>query len=242
MGQFRDSSWADDSFSGTYLDKADIYIQERKKLLDMVCSYFTHFYAGKRTVSLLDLGCGDGVLTHRLMNLHDAIEPTLVDSFEAMLERARGRLAACRSARYVKASFQELLHGTIGLGEFDFCVSSLAIHHLDLKEKTSLFRYVYAHLRKGGRFVNVDVILAPAPELKEWYYARWKEWMRGMMERLKMTDETPQDIVARYESPPSMNRPDTLEDQLAALRSAGYLDVDCFYKNGMFAVFGGKKG
>jgi tRNA (cmo5U34)-methyltransferase len=39
-----------------------------------------------------------------------------------------------------------------------------------------------------------------------------------------------------------MNRPDTLEDQLAALRSAGYLDVDCFYKNGMFAVFGGKKG
>ncbi len=241
MAHFRDSSWADDRFSGTYLDKADIYIQERKKLLDIVSSYFTHFYPAKRHVSLLDLGCGDGVLTHRLMNLHGAIEPTLVDGSETMLEKARARLATCRHARYVKASFQELLNGTIGLGEFDFCVSSLAIHHLDLKEKTLLFQYVYAHLRKGGRFVNADVILAPTPELKEWYYMGWKEWMQSMMDRLQITDETPEDIVARYESPPSMNRPDTLEDQIAALRSAGYWGVDCFYKNGMFAVFGGKK-
>ncbi len=241
MGTFRESSWANDQFSGTYLERADIYIQERSNLLDVASSYFTHFYGGKRRVSLLDLGCGDGILTRKLMNLNDAIEATLVDGSETMLEKARGGLGTCRSAQFVKGSFQEIVDGKIGLGEFDFCVSSMAIHHLDLQEKPRLFHYVYAHLRKGGRFLNVDVILAPSRELKEWYHAKWKEWMSGMIERLKVTDETAEEIVTRYESPLSMNKPDTLEDQIAALRAAGYLDVDCFYKNGIFAVFGGKK-
>jgi tRNA (cmo5U34)-methyltransferase len=37
-----------------------------------------------------------------------------------------------------------------------------------------------------------------------------------------------------------MNKPDTLEDQLEALSETGFRDVDCYYKNGIFAVFGGK--
>jgi len=38
-----------------------------------------------------------------------------------------------------------------------------------------------------------------------------------------------------------MNKPDTLSNQLTALEEAGFLDVDCYFKNGIFAVFGGKR-
>ena len=37
------------------------------------------------------------------------------------------------------------------------------------------------------------------------------------------------------------NKPDTLSDQLTLLRRIGFKDVDCFYKYGIFSVFGGTK-
>ena len=46
--------------------------------------------------------------------------------------------------------------------------------------------------------------------------------------------------MKRYKDPASMNKPDILEDQLEALRETGFRDVDCYCKNGIFAVFGGK--
>ena len=56
-----------------------------------------------------------------------------------------------------------------------------------------------------------------------------------------LTDEPAEEIIKRYKDPASTNRPDTLEDQLSALIDAGFSDVDCYYKNGIFAVFGGRK-
>jgi tRNA (cmo5U34)-methyltransferase len=89
--------------------------------------------------------------------------------------------------------------------------------------------------------VNIDVVLAPSGELREWYYAVWRDWMREMFGRFSIEDELPQDIIMRYEDPASTNRPDALEAQLEALREAGFRDVDCYLKNGIFAVFGGRK-
>jgi len=37
------------------------------------------------------------------------------------------------------------------------------------------------------------------------------------------------------------NKPDVLEEQLNALKEHGFKDVDCFYKYGIFSVYGSKK-
>ncbi len=37
------------------------------------------------------------------------------------------------------------------------------------------------------------------------------------------------------------NIPDTLESQLEALKDIGFNNVDCFYKYGIFALFGGSR-
>ena len=62
-----------------------------------------------------------------------------------------------------------------------------------------------------------------------------------MMNRYHIKDEVPEDLIRRYKDPSSMNKPDKLGNQLKALEEAGFLDVDCYFKNGIFAVFGGKK-
>jgi tRNA (cmo5U34)-methyltransferase len=37
------------------------------------------------------------------------------------------------------------------------------------------------------------------------------------------------------------NKPDTLKNQMDTLREIGFKDVDCFYKYGIFSMFGGRK-
>ena len=89
--------------------------------------------------------------------------------------------------------------------------------------------------------MNVDVVRAPSREVQEWYFNMWRDWMKEMFKQCGIDDEAPQDIIKRYEDPAGTNRPDTLEAQLEALRGAGFSDPDCYYKHGIFVIFGGRK-
>jgi tRNA (cmo5U34)-methyltransferase len=77
-------------------------------------------------------------------------------------------------------------------GSFDLVVSALAVHHLDGAGKRDLFSRVARVLRPGGRFVLGDVVVPPAGQ------------------------EGP--ISIDWE----MDKPDSVEDQLAWLRAAGF--------------------
>jgi len=48
------------------------------------------------------------------------------------------------------------------------------------------------------------------------------------------------DIPEKYKAN-SDNVPDTLRDQLEASRLVGFEGVDCFFKYGAFALFGGRR-
>ena len=48
------------------------------------------------------------------------------------------------------------------------------------------------------------------------------------------------DLPNQYKNNPD-NMPDTLENQLKSLESAGFKNVDCYYKFGIFSIFGGEK-
>lgn len=241
MDTFNQSAWAQEQFSTNFLEKADIYIQERRKMISDMSSLFSFYFNSNRDIQILDLGCGDGVLTEELLSKDGSIVATLIDGSPTMLQKARERLVAYPGVHFIHASFQDLLIGRVSLCHFDFCVSSFAIHHLEMTEKKNLFRYIYGHLNSRGHFVNIDVVLSPSSELEEWYFSIWKEWMKHMQDQMNVKDELPEDIINRYKDPSSMNKPDTLEDQLEALRESGFGNVDCYYKNGIFAVFGGQR-
>lgn len=238
---FNKSAWAREEFSRNYLEKADIYVLERRKMIWIMGSLFTYFFHEGKDVRVLDVGCGDGILTEELLKINSSVISTLVDGSESMLRKAKERLKAYQQVCFVNASFQELLANKVRLGTFDFCVSSHAIHHLEAGEKAAFFKYLAGHLEHGGRFVNIDVVAPPSEELEGWYFSLWKEWMRHMMDNLSIKDELPEDVICRYKDPSSTNKPDVLEFQLKGLKEAGLSDVDCYYKNGIFAVFGGRK-
>jgi tRNA (cmo5U34)-methyltransferase len=238
MSDFDSSQWADSEFSQEYRNDANDYLPERFKLIEMVKSFFRHFIHEVDAPRVLDLGCGDGLLMQQLMRSYNRIRATLVDGFPEMLESAKKRLADFPTVQFVQATFQDLLVDDSLPNSFDFILSSFAIHHLEMQEKKAFFEYIYHHLRADGFFLNLDVVLAPYQDLEDWYLSLWREWIQANVDDVRKSELLP--IPQQYKDNPD-NFPDTLSSQLGALRAIGFKNVDCFYKYGIFTMFGGQR-
>ena len=238
MSDFDNSRWSDSNFSQAYRAGADDYIPDRYRMIEITRSLYKHFFSMSRTKSILDLGCGDGLLVHKLLEIDDSIHATLVDGSSDMLEAARKRLADFDNIQFIQVGFQELLTEDPLSVTFDCILSSFAIHHLSMHDKSALFQYSYAHLNQGGMFLNIDVVLAPTDSLEQWYLSLWSDWIDTNVDDSKKSDVLP--IPKQYKDNGD-NMPDTLSAQLSALESIGFVDVDCYYKYGIFTMFGGRK-
>jgi tRNA (cmo5U34)-methyltransferase len=240
MTEFNKSQWAKPEFIQQYIDSADIYIVERRRLLEILKSFYRYFIINKPHRTVLDLGCGDGILIFELLKIDNSIEATLIDGSEDMLKRAKDGLRDYGNYQFIRASFQELLNKNTPLQSYDFIVSSLAIHHLTMEEKTALFKIIYSHLNVDGYFVNIDVVLAPSDTLEQWYFLLWEQWIDERKSFLGIEDSHYEEIISAYKDN-TENKPDILTSQLNALQSIGFKDVDCFYKYGIVTIYGGKK-
>lgn len=240
MTEFDKSQWAKAEFAQEYRDSADVYVVERRRMIDILKSFYGHFIGNKPKNNVLDLGCGDGIATYELLKIDNSIRATLIDGSEDMLNKAKERLRDFRNLTFIRASFQEILNKNITLQRYDFVVSSLAIHHLTMEEKKALFRTIYSHLNTDGCFLNIDVILAPSDALEQWYLLLWKQWIDERKLCLGIEDSHYDDIIRRYKENTD-NKPDTLAAQLNALQTIGFKHVDCFYKYGIFTMYGGRK-
>ena len=126
------------------------------------------------------------------------------------------------------------------LGPFDAAVSSSCLHNLrDFERILQIYREIRAHLKRGGVFLNADLINAPSAGLGRRYdgVSTARRQREGVSAR---------DVAAlvrhRQRSPAAGARepfPATLDQHLAALRASGFKDVDCFWKDLRRSVFGG---
>ncbi len=240
MTEFSHTNWARPEFSRGYRDNADIIIVDRRRMLSILQSFYLHFVADKTVKKVLDLGCGDGIVASAIAGVDGNISATLVDGSGDMLKKARERLSGLNGTRYIHSSFQEMLAGDAVRGKFDFIASSLAIHHLSMKEKKALFKKIYRLLKPGGYLVNIDVVLAPSGPLEEWYLSLWKDWIAERTWDLGIAGGAFKGIIRQYKEA-GENKPDTLKDQLNALRTIGFKDVDCYYQYGIFTMYGGMR-
>jgi tRNA (cmo5U34)-methyltransferase len=242
MSEFKNSEWAKREAAHEFIDNADQYIVERGRMFRIMQSYYRHFIQPaipQRNRKVLDLGCGDGRVMYELLQIDPTIEGTLLDGSADMLAQAKTRLQEYHALHYIQATFQDLLHQDALSATFDFVISALAIHHLDLEEKKRLFTVIYRHLEANGSFLNIDVMLSPTEPLEHWYLDLWKTWIAEQASKFGHSSQY-EGIPQQYDHNPD-NLPDTLADQLHALREIGFTQVDCYYKYGIFAVYGGQK-
>ena len=240
MNNFDETQWANSAFAREYLENADHCIPERRYLFHVLRSFHRAFVARRgETVRFCDLGCGDGVLTDQLLREDPSLEATLVDGSGEMLACARKRLGDRKNIRFVQHAFDGFVEDAAPIGPFDLVVSGFAIHHLRRPERRKLFVAIARHLETGSFFFNLDVALPDCLLYTEWQYALWNEWINEHSKQLGLGDaflSVPQQARANPD-----NKYSPLAEQLADLRDAGFADVECHYKNGVFAIYSGRR-
>jgi tRNA (cmo5U34)-methyltransferase len=238
MSKFEESRWTNSKFSQNYRDEANIYLPFRREFIEITKSLYAFFFDAKSENNVLDLGCGDGLFIEELLKTFSPKSITLVDGSNEMLEAAQKRLGKKANINFIQASFQNLFSSELLNQNYDFVYSSLAIHHLPLEEKTLLYSYIYKLLSPSGCFVHYDVVAPVSTKIENWFLALWRQWIREHPS--KEMSENLLGIPDQYKKNTD-NLPDTLDSQLQVLTQIGFKEVDCFFKHGIFSLFGGFK-
>ena len=230
-------NWSRPEYAQEYRNQSDFFIQDRATLARVMGSYARAFLGSIPRARLLDLGCGDGAVTRTLRRALPQAEILAADGSADMIAAAQKQLAGL-PVEFRVISFEEIAAGGLPGPRFDGIFSSLAIHHLPMQGKADLFRALRGLLKPGGHFLNVDVITSDVPEYTDWHFTLWREWIEENQRALHL-EETFEHIPDRARGKDE-NHFDPLAAQLAALEQAGFSDVECHYRYGLIAVYGGR--
>ncbi|HEV7987601.1 MAG TPA: class I SAM-dependent methyltransferase, partial [Candidatus Binataceae bacterium] len=182
------------------------------------------------SLKVLDLGAGTGLMAAFIAYSFPNARITMVDISNEMLERARARFELAGP----RFRFEVSDYGVDRIQEkYDAIVSGLSIHHLSDEQKRSLFKRIYGALNDDGVFVNAEQFRCATPERHKFHHERW-------ITRVRELGVDDRDLAAALERM-KFDRAATLEDQLEWMREAGFRDIDCAYKNLIFAVYCGLK-
>lgn len=179
-------------------------------------------------IRILDLGAGTGLLAAFIREKFPNAHLHLVDIADSMLDLARQRLRSDRTTYSISDYASQPIEG-----QWHAIVSALSIHHLIDPSKRDLFRRIYSALLPGGVFVNAEQVAGPTPELTRRYHQQW-------LSQIRERGATEQEI-ADCEYRMQADRCASVEDQIAWMREAGFVDADCWLKEGQFAVLSGTR-
>jgi tRNA (cmo5U34)-methyltransferase len=182
---------------------------------------------------ILDVGCGAGNYTLKLLELLPGLDVTLMDLSRPMLDRAVERIGGATSGR-VTAIQGDVRRVFPRDGRFDVILAAAVLHHLRTDEEwREVFSNFFAALNPGGSLWIFDLIDSSIPAVGELMRRRYGEYLT----RLK--DEAYRDHVFDYVEKEDTPRP--LLFQLDLLRQVGFAQVDVLHKNVCFSAFGAVK-
>jgi tRNA (cmo5U34)-methyltransferase len=167
----------------------------------------------------LDLGCGTGGLSRRLLEAVPGLRLCAIDLAPAMIERAREKLAAWGDQ--VSFAVGDFLHVALPR-DCSGVVSALAVHHLEGPEKRELFARLHSALAPGALFVLGDAVIGGSDAYTDYYIRRWVDHMRAS----GLDEDEIAPILADHEE----------NDRLSWLREVGFRDVECLWKNFLLMV------
>ncbi|MFJ2175204.1 class I SAM-dependent methyltransferase [Streptomyces sp. NPDC087851] len=106
---------------------------------------------------VLDLACGTGSITDRLLNRFPGAVSTGVDLDPALLTIARGTFAGDTRVTFVTADLKDpAWTGLLPYRMYDAVLTATALHWLDPEPLAGLYGQLAGVVREGGVFMNAD--------------------------------------------------------------------------------------
>ena len=183
--------------------------------------------------SVLDVGCGAGNYTLKLLEHLSDPDVTLVDLSKPMLDRAVQRIRPVTKGK-VETIQGDIREVEIGCETHDVILAASVLHHLrDDAQWHATFEKFFDTLRSGGSLWIFDLVDSSIPAVQATMWRRYGEYLESLKDSAYR--EFVFDYIAKEDTP----RP--LMFQLELLRQFGFSQIDVLHKNGCFAAFGGVK-
>lgn len=231
--------WASDTYVEEWVRRQQADDPTRADRFELMCDLFPFSRDAKATI--LDVGTGYAPLSAFILDRFPHATCVGQDNSEPMLNRARklmGKYGARFNAHHADLFDKKWLPAQ--WAPFDAAVSSICLHNLrDFRRIGEIYGEVRAQLKPGGVFLILDLVNAPTPELEQ-RYGIVAAARRERAERLRDGVET---MVRHVEAPPAPGTrghfPASLDEHLRSLSTAGFTNVDCFWKDLRHALYGG---
>ena len=182
---------------------------------------------------LLDVGCGAGNYTLKLLEQIPNLNVTLVDLSQPMLDRAVQRIQP-KTTGIVKATQSDIREIDLGQNRFDIILAAAVLHHLRTDDEwRAVFQKFYDALRPGGSIWIFDLVESSIPEVQDLMWRRYGEYLAALK------DEAYRDAVFAYIA--KEDTPRSVVFQWNMLRTVGFREVEILHKNSCFAAFGAVK-
>lgn len=186
---------------------------------------------------LLELGSGSGLFSKQLIETENFSDFYLTDGAENMLEIAKVNLKSTKTnLHFDKLDFTALdWSKRYESNNISAVTSSMALHHATNKQL--LFNEVYKLLESKGVFVFADHIAGTTPVIDK--LIGTKRARIKLRKDLNIDDAAVKRFIVEdnRKQVAEGNACESLSDYLNYLKEAGFVDVDCVWRDHWLAVF-----
>ena len=167
--------------------------------MDLITS--SAFHVNSNAKKILDIGCGAGNYTIKLLQRMPDLDCTLLDLSLPMLRQSEKRIRGSASGVQIITIHGDIRETDIGQEKYDIVVAAAVLHHLrGYDEWKSVFEKVYDSLVTGGSFWIFDLVSQEDSRIQKMSMGRYGDYLIDREESLtKITcliilkRKTPQD-------------------------------------------------
>ena len=123
-----------------------------------------HMAKIKKGQKVLDIGCGTGLLTLKLLKAGDC-SVTGIDGSEKMLAIFKKKIKALNLGQKITCKLMDASALRLADNTFDCAVSTVVLHHI--KDKLKTLRGIYRVLKPGGRLIIGEVDMDTTGSLRD---------------------------------------------------------------------------
>ena len=182
---------------------------------------------------VLDIGCGAGNNTLKLLQYISPFDCDLVDLSQPMLERARERISMVNTGK-VNVIQSDFRVADLPEQGYDVILAAAVLHHLrDDSDWENAFKKIYRLTAPGGSVWITDLVIHESESVHALMWERYGKYLHSLG-----GDEYRKKVfgyIDREDTPRSVTY------QLELLRKVGFTQVDLLHKNSCFAAFGAVK-
>jgi len=183
--------------------------------------------------NLLDIGCGAGNYTLKMLSKLPNLNCTLIDLSQPMLDKAYERVSkeTTGNVKIINGDIREI---RLQNAHYDIILAGAVLHHLrDDSDWEFVFTKLFESLAPSGCLMISDLIKQDSEILNDYIWEKYGDYLEtigGKDYKQKVFD-----YVEKEDSPRSLNY------QLDLMKRVGFQKIEILHKNICFAAYGAIK-